>query len=113
LDEFRLLPRETILFGQDVIDIACYRLSIAIEAAFALCFHVSAKRLHEVPEEYAGRCSSLERAGFIPADLSVDCSKGAFHEYAGARVWKIDYGQVYEVISTRLDDFGRLPHRYG
>lgn len=53
LEEFSRLPRESFLSNQDALDVACYRLLIAIEAALALCFHVSAKRLHQVPEEYA------------------------------------------------------------
>ena len=64
------MSRETFLSNQDIRDVACYRLLIAIEAALALCFHVSAKRLHQVPEEYAGCFATLEQAGLIPTDLS-------------------------------------------
>ncbi|BFU93792.1 MAG: hypothetical protein NTNFB02_05140 [Nitrospira sp.] len=105
LEELRRLPRETFLFNQDTLDIACYRLLIAIEAALALCFHVSAKRLQQVPEEYAGCFSSLEQAGLIPADLSLRLQQMArFRNLLIHVYWKIDYGQVYEVITTRLDD---------
>jgi uncharacterized protein YutE (UPF0331/DUF86 family) len=65
LEEFRRVPREQFLSSQDTLDVACYRLLIAIEAALALCFHVSAKRLHQVPEEYAGCFSTLECAGLV------------------------------------------------
>ena len=41
LEEIARLPRETFLSNQDTLDVACYRLLIAIEAALALCFHVS------------------------------------------------------------------------
>lgn len=84
---------------------ASYLLLIAIEAALALCFHVSAKQLHQVPEEYAGCFSTLERAGLIPADLSSRLQQMArFRNLLVHVYWKIDYGQVYEVIATRLDD---------
>lgn len=66
LEEFRRLSREQFLSSQDALDVACYRLLIAIESALALCFHVSAKRLHQVPEEYAGCFVALEQAGLIP-----------------------------------------------
>jgi uncharacterized protein YutE (UPF0331/DUF86 family) len=105
LDELRHLPRETFLSNQDTLDVACYRLLIAIEAALALCFHVSAKRLHQVPEEYAGCFSSLEQAGLIPPDLSSRLQQMArFRNLLVHVYWKIDYGQVYEIITTRLDD---------
>lgn len=105
LEEFHHLPREVFLSNQDTLDVACYRLLIAIEAALALCFHVSAKRLHQVPEEYAGCFSALEQAGLIPADLSSRLQRMArFRNLLVHVYWKIDYGQVYDVITTRLDD---------
>lgn len=105
LEEFRRLPRERFLSNQDALDVACYRLLIAIEAALALCFHVSAKRLHQVPEEYAGCFSALEQAGLIPEDLSSRLQRMArFRNLLVHVYWKIDYEQVYDVITTRLDD---------
>jgi uncharacterized protein YutE (UPF0331/DUF86 family) len=105
LEEFRRLSREQFLSNQDALDIACYRLLIAIEAALALCFHVSAKRLHQVPEEYAGCFSALEQAGLIPLDLSCRLQRMArFRNLLVHVYWKIDYRQVYDIITTRLDD---------
>lgn len=52
-EECARLPRETFLANQDTLDVACYRLLIAIEAALALCFHVSAKRRHQSSEQEA------------------------------------------------------------
>ncbi len=105
LEEIACLSRETFLSNQDTLDVACYRLLIAIEAALALCFHVSAKRLHHVPEEYAGCFAVLEQAGLIPADLSSRLQQMArFRNLLVHVYWKIDYSQVYEVITTRLQD---------
>lgn len=100
-----VLSRERFLSNQDTLDIACYRLLIAIETALAVCFHVSAKRLHEVPEEYAGCFSSLERAGLITPDLSIRLQQMArFRNLLVHMYWKIDYGQVYDIIAARLED---------
>jgi uncharacterized protein YutE (UPF0331/DUF86 family) len=105
LEEFRRLSREQFLSNQDTLDVACYRLLIAIEAALALCFHVSAKRLHQVPEEYAGCFRTLEQAGLIPADLSVRLQRMTrFRNLLVHVYWKIDYGQVYDIITTCLND---------
>jgi hypothetical protein len=49
LEQFQQLTREDFLSNQDQLDIACYRLLVANEASLALCFHVSAKQLHQVP----------------------------------------------------------------
>jgi len=82
LEQFRTLSREKFLSCQDQLDIACYRLLVATEAALALCFHISAKQLHQVPKEYMARFRNL-----------------LIHVY-----WTIDYNQVYDIICTRLDD---------
>ncbi|MFQ5738906.1 MAG: hypothetical protein ACE5JX_07810 [Acidobacteriota bacterium] len=45
LEEFQDVPVEELLSNQDWLDIASYRLLVAIEAALALCFHVAAKKI--------------------------------------------------------------------
>lgn len=105
LEQLQHLTKDQFLSNQDTLDIACYRLLITIEAALALCFHVSAKRLKKTPEEYAGCFSLLHEADIIPADLCDRLQKMArFRNLLIHVYWKIDYGQVYEIIQTRLKD---------
>lgn len=105
LEQLQHLTKEQFLSNQDTLDIACYRLLIAIEAALALCFHVSAKRLKKTPEEYAGCFGLLHEADIIPADLCDRLQKMArFRNLLIHVYWKIDYGQIYEIIQTRLKD---------
>jgi uncharacterized protein YutE (UPF0331/DUF86 family) len=40
LEEFRTLSLEAFLSNRDALDVACYRLLIAIEASLTLCYHV-------------------------------------------------------------------------
>jgi len=56
LDRIRAAGRATFLEDADTRDIACYRLLLAIEAALALCYHVSARRLKRVPDDSGTRC---------------------------------------------------------
>ena len=82
-----------------------YRLLVAIEAALALCYHVSAKSLHKIPEEYAACFGLLYEAGLISESLTKRLQQMArlrnllVHVY-----WKIDYSQVYNVIRGNLGD---------
>jgi uncharacterized protein YutE (UPF0331/DUF86 family) len=69
LEGIRAAGRDEFLASADARDIACYRLLIAIEAALALCYHVSARRLRTAPEDYAGCFASMEKAGVIDAGL--------------------------------------------
>jgi len=105
LEVFRAMSREAFLNNQDALDVACYRLLIAIEASLALCFHVSAKKLGKVPEEYAGCFSTLRDAGLLPADLTARLQQMTrFRNLLVHVYWTIDYGQVYDILQTRLDD---------
>ena len=105
LEQLQDLTKEQFLNNQDTLDIACYRLLIAIEAALALCFHVSAKKLKKAPEEYAGCFGLLHEAGIIPAELMSRLQHMArFRNLLIHVYWKIDYGQIYEIVHTRLKD---------
>jgi uncharacterized protein YutE (UPF0331/DUF86 family) len=103
LEEFRALSLEAFLADRDVLDVASYRLLIAIEASLALCYHVSAKRLHKVPEEYAACFDLLYEAGLIPETLTKHLQQMArFRNLLVHVYWKIDYSQVYNVIRNNL-----------
>ena len=105
LERFRGMSREGFLADQDALDIACYRLLVAIEAALALCFHVSAKRLRRVPEEYAECFGILRDAGILTADLTGHLQQMArFRNLLVHMYWKIDYGQVFEMLRDNLGD---------
>lgn len=105
LARIRGAGRAQFLSDEDARDIACYRLLIAIEAALALCYHVSARRLHAVPEDYAGCFEGLETAGLIPQSLSIRLQQMArFRNLLIHVYWEIDYGRVFDVLEQDLDD---------
>ena len=105
LERFRSIGREEFLSNQDWLDIACHRLLVAIEAALALCYHVSAKRVKRVPEEYAACFGMLGDAGLIPPALVERLKQMArFRNLLVHVYWKMDYGRLYDVISGDLED---------
>ena len=106
LEEIRKgLSREQFLNDRDAQDIASYRLLVAIEAAFALCYHVAAKRLRKVPEEYAECFKILADGGIISSDLSRQLQKTArFRNMLVHMYWKVDYGAVFDILNASLDD---------
>lgn len=86
-------------------DIACYRRFIAIEAALGLCYHVAARQLQKVPEEYAECFRLLHEAGIIPAALSERLQRMArFRNLLVHMYWKVDYNRVYDVLQEDLGD---------
>ncbi len=98
-------PKEVFLADRDLQDIASYRLLVAVEAALSLCYHVSAKRLKKVPEEYAECFSILADAGIITPELSQRMQKTArFRNLLVHMYWKIDYDAVYDIIQRNTED---------
>ena len=106
LDELRKgLTKDQFLNDRDAQDIASYRLLVAIEAALALCYHVAAKRLRKVPEEYAECFKILADGGIIPGELSGQLQKTArFRNMLIHMYWKVDYGAVFEILNASLDE---------
>lgn len=98
-------PRERFLGDRDTQDIASYRLLVAIEAALALCYHVSAKRLRKVPEEYAECFKILAEGGIISGELSLKLQKTArFRNMLVHMYWKVDYNAVFDILNDSLED---------
>lgn len=105
LRRISVIPLDVFLENQDQRDIACYRLQIAIEAALSLCYHIAAKQLKQVPEEYAQCFILLEKDGIITTDLSGKLQKMArFRNLLVHMYWKIDYTAVYNIIENNTDD---------
>jgi uncharacterized protein YutE (UPF0331/DUF86 family) len=105
LEKIRSQSKEAFLGDRDTQDIACYRLLVAIEAALSLCYHVSAKQLKKVPEEYAECFALLADAGMIPTGLSERLQRMArFRNLLVHMYWKINYGSLYDTIQHDLGD---------
>jgi uncharacterized protein YutE (UPF0331/DUF86 family) len=105
LTRIRAEGRAAFLANPDARDIACYRLLLAIEAALALCYHVSARQLRSVPEDYAGCFAGLAKAGLIPDELSTRLQQMArFRNLLVHVYWEVDYGRVFDVIEHDLED---------
>ncbi len=105
LTRIRAGGRPAFLNDEDLKDIASYRLLLAIEAALALCYHVSARRLKRVPDDYAGCFAGLADGGLISPDLSVRLQQMArFRNLLVHVYWHVDYNRVFDLIEHDLDD---------
>jgi uncharacterized protein YutE (UPF0331/DUF86 family) len=105
LDRIRTLPQERFLADQDTLDLTCYRLLVAIEAALQICFHVSAHRFKQIPSEYAECFGILGREGVLSAELSRSLQQMArFRNMLVHVYWRVDYDRVYTVLQDGLGD---------
>ena len=109
LRRFQSMSREAFLEDEDGQDIARSRLLTAMEAALNICYHITAKKLQRVPDDYAQCFLLLGEAGLIPSDLAERLSRMArFRNRLVHLYWDIDYGQVYGLITKDLDDLERF-----
>jgi uncharacterized protein YutE (UPF0331/DUF86 family) len=105
LEELGQIPKDAFLSSRDTLDIASHRLLVAIEAALALCYHVSARRLKKAPEDYAACFTTLADAGIVPRDLAERLRQMArFRNVLVHVYWKLDYGRMYEILQNELKD---------
>jgi uncharacterized protein YutE (UPF0331/DUF86 family) len=105
LNKFQSLDREWFLADEDSQDIARSRLLTAIEAALNICYHLSAKKLHRVPEDYAQCFAFLGETHIIAPQLAERLALMArFRNRLVHLYWDIDYGQVYDIIKNDLGD---------
>ena len=67
-EKIRAVKKEAFLKDRDLEGIACYRLLVSSQAALGLCYHVSAKQLKKMPEDYAECFAILSDGRMIPKD---------------------------------------------
>ena len=105
LEHFARLPVETFVADRDAVDAASYRLLVAMEAALSLCYHVSAKHLRQVPEQYALCFDILRDAGVVTTDLADRLKAMArfrnllVHMYA-----RVDAARLHGILQGHTND---------
>ncbi len=99
------LGRDAFLKDPDSQDIARSRLLTAIEAALNICYHASAKRLGQVPEEYAQCFLLLGQGGLLSKELANRLALMArFRNRLVHLYWDVDYGLVYDFLPEAIRD---------
>ncbi len=105
LEALAVVPLADFLADRDVQDIASYRLLVAIEAALALCYHVSSRRLRRTPEDYAGCFALLGDAGILEPALTERLrSMAKFRNLLVHVYWEVDHRRVHSAMRENLGD---------
>ena len=81
-------------------------LQRAIEACISLNNHIIARRRLGTPENYQDTFALLEKEGILTAEFTNEMRKMArFRNLLVHVYWEIDLDQIYEILTTRLNDF--------
>ena len=104
LQSFQSMSRAEFLADEDAQDIARSRLLTAVEAALNICYHLAAKELHTIPDDYAQCFTILGDGGLISKDLAQNLALMArFRNRLVHLYWDVDYGQVHDIITNHLN----------
>lgn len=112
LARFAAMPVETFVADRDAVDAASYRLLVGMEAALTLCYHVSAKHLRQVPEQYAACFDTLRDAGVIAPDLTDKLKAMArfrnllVHMYA-----RVDAARLHSILQDHIKDLRQFAQK--
>ena len=105
LSRIRAVGESEFLADEDSQDIARARLLTAMEACLNICYHVCAKKLKKVPENYGQCFSLLAENGLITSELGerlsamIGLRNRLVHMY-----WDVDYRHIYRILSRNLED---------
>jgi uncharacterized protein YutE (UPF0331/DUF86 family) len=112
LKTFQAMSREDFLTNEDAQDILRSRLLTAIEASLNICYHLSAKKLQAIPDDYAHCFTLLANAGLVSQDLAKNLAVMArFRNRLVHLYWEVDYGQVHEILNDHLEDLEAFASR--
>jgi uncharacterized protein YutE (UPF0331/DUF86 family) len=105
LERFGAMSAEEFVSNRESVDAACYRLLVGIEAAIAICYHISAVHLRQVPEQYAACFETLREAGVVSNELATRLKAMArFRNLLVHMYQKVEPAAVHDILRNSLPD---------
>ena len=105
LQRFGAMPVTQFIANPEAVDAACYRLLVGVEAANALCYHISAVHLRQVPEQYAACFDTLREAGIVSNDLAARLKAMARFRNLLVHMYKrVEPAAVHAILRESLPD---------
>lgn len=105
LEEIKDLSQPEFFDDRHKQDSAKYNFIVAIEAAIDIANHLISRRGLRAPEDYADTFRVLKEADIISQDFSSELEKMArFRNRLVHLYWKVDIGEIWNILHTRLDD---------
>ncbi|MDL1971999.1 MAG: DUF86 domain-containing protein [Deltaproteobacteria bacterium] len=109
LKRLKTLDEKEFLKDIDKIASTKYHFVIAIESAIDICNHIIAQNGFRAPKDYADTFVVLGERGVFEEDFLKDLKNMArFRNRLIHLYWEVDNKQVYKILQTCLDDFGRF-----
>ncbi|MCX7793993.1 MAG: DUF86 domain-containing protein [Thermodesulfovibrionales bacterium] len=109
IDAFKMQGRDYFFSAEDNIHIFRSHYLISVEAAVAICYHLTARLFKLTTSEYSSCFEILYEKGIISKELKdglvklVGIRNRMVHRYE-----KVDYGFLYDHIDTILEILNRF-----
>lgn len=98
-------PRDAFVSDGQAVDATKYRLLVALEAAVAICMHVTSRLSARTPETYAACFDALRDAAVLPPDLAERLGRMArFRNRLVHLYWRIDNERLWTILQEHLGD---------
>jgi uncharacterized protein YutE (UPF0331/DUF86 family) len=98
-------PREAFVSDVQAVDATKYRLLVAIEAAAAICMHVTSRLSARTPEGYADCFEAMRDAAMLSPGLAERLGRMArFRNRLVHVYWRIDNERLWTILQENLGD---------
>ena len=99
----------TLSGDADLQDIISVNLERAVQVCVDIAAHIIADSEEAPPATMGASFDALQRLGVLPAELALQLKRAVgFRNIAVHTYQDIDWSVVFEIVTTRLDDFGRF-----
>lgn len=106
LEEVKKLSKTEFLDDKHKQDSAKYNFIVGIEATIDIANHLISRKGFRAPEDYADTFRVLEEVNILDKEFSLELEKMArFRNRLVHLYWKVDTGEIWKILQTRLGDF--------
>ena len=93
----------------DLQDIISVNLERAVQVCVDIAAHIIAESDEPPPTTMGASFDALHRLGVVPAEMALQMKRAVgFRNISVHAYQSVDWALVYEIITTRLDDFRRF-----
>jgi uncharacterized protein YutE (UPF0331/DUF86 family) len=106
LKRLSAISKEAFLKNSERQYAVMHVLQLAIESCLSVGNHIVSRRRLGIPENYQDIFQLLEKGKFLPPAFAKEMMKMArFRNRLVHLYWQTDLEQLYEIVTTKLDDF--------
>lgn len=106
LQKLSSISREDFLKNNERQYAVMHLLQLAIECCLSASNHIVSRKRLGIPKNYQDVFALMEKGGLLTSEFTKEMMKMArFRNRLVHVYWEMDVAQVYDILTTKLDDF--------